>query len=83
MKCGRAPAVQTPIRASTISGVHCIQSRPEADEAPALVSFYLIYMRDFVKAGFLTDMTDDALPYHLWANRQPGSMQVWIAEAVE
>ena len=24
-----------------------------------------------------------ALPYHLWANRQPGSMQVWIAEAVE
>jgi DUF1680 family protein len=24
-----------------------------------------------------------ALPYYLWANRQPGSMQVWIAEAVE
>ena len=22
-----------------------------------------------------------ALPYYLWANRQPGSMQVWIAEA--
>jgi DUF1680 family protein len=22
-----------------------------------------------------------ALPYHLWANREPGSMQVWIAEA--
>jgi uncharacterized protein len=22
-----------------------------------------------------------ALPYHLWANRGPGSMQVWIAEA--
>ena len=21
-----------------------------------------------------------ALPYHLWANREPGSMQVWIAE---
>jgi DUF1680 family protein len=24
-----------------------------------------------------------ALPYYLWANRQPGSMQVWIAEAAE
>src|SRR5208337_2098719 len=24
-----------------------------------------------------------ALPYHLWANREPGSMEVWIAEAVE
>ena len=22
-----------------------------------------------------------ALPYYLWANREPGSMQVWIAEA--
>jgi DUF1680 family protein len=22
-----------------------------------------------------------ALPYFLWANREPGSMQVWIAEA--
>ena len=21
-----------------------------------------------------------ALPYHLWANRAPGSMQVWVAE---
>ena len=21
-----------------------------------------------------------ALPYHLWANRGPGSMQVWVAE---
>ena len=21
-----------------------------------------------------------ALPYHLWANRTPGSMQVWVAE---
>jgi len=21
-----------------------------------------------------------ALPYHLWANRMPGSMQVWVAE---
>jgi uncharacterized protein len=24
-----------------------------------------------------------ALPYYLWANREPGSMQVWIAEASE
>ena len=24
-----------------------------------------------------------ALPYYLWANREPGSMQVWLAEAVE
>ena len=24
-----------------------------------------------------------ALPYFLWANREPGSMQVWIAEAVD
>ena len=24
-----------------------------------------------------------ALPYYLWANREPGSMQVWIAEAVK
>ncbi len=24
-----------------------------------------------------------ALPYHLWANREPCSMQVWIAEAAE
>jgi len=24
-----------------------------------------------------------AIPYHLWANREPGSMQVWICEAVE
>ena len=23
-----------------------------------------------------------ALPYHLWANRTPGSMQVWVAELV-
>ena len=21
-----------------------------------------------------------ALPYHLWANRAPGSMEVWVAE---
>ena len=21
-----------------------------------------------------------ALPYHLWANREPGSMEVWVAE---
>ena len=26
-------------------------------------------------------VTLTALPYYLWANRQPGSMQVWIAEA--
>ena len=32
-------------------------------------------------AGRNTSLT--ALPYHLWANRQPGSMQVWITEAVE
>ena len=24
-----------------------------------------------------------ALPYHLWANRAPGSMQVWIAEGID
>ncbi len=24
-----------------------------------------------------------AVPYYLWSNRQPGSMQVWIAEAAE
>jgi DUF1680 family protein len=24
-----------------------------------------------------------AIPYHLWANREPGSMQVWIAEAAD
>jgi hypothetical protein len=24
-----------------------------------------------------------AVPYCLWANREPGSMQVWIAEAIE
>ena len=24
-----------------------------------------------------------AVPYHLWANREPGSMQVWIGETVE
>jgi DUF1680 family protein len=24
-----------------------------------------------------------AIPYYLWANREPGSMQVWIAETVE
>ncbi len=24
-----------------------------------------------------------ALPYHLWANRESRSMQVWVAEAVE
>ena len=24
-----------------------------------------------------------ALPYHLWANREPGSMEVWVAEAVK
>jgi uncharacterized protein len=23
-----------------------------------------------------------ALPYHLWANRDAGSMQVWLAETV-
>ena len=28
------------------------------------------------------DETLTALPYYLWANREPGSMQVWIAEAV-
>jgi hypothetical protein len=22
----------------------------------------------------------DALPYHLWANRAPSSMQAWVAE---
>src|SRR5574337_37392 len=27
------------------------------------------------------DATLTALPYHLWANRDPGSMEVWIAEA--
>ena len=26
------------------------------------------------------DATLTALPYYLWANREPGSMQVWIAE---
>ena len=29
------------------------------------------------------DASLTALPYYLWANRQSGSMQVWIAEAVE
>jgi len=29
------------------------------------------------------DATLAAIPYFLWANREPGSMQVWIAEAVE
>ena len=28
------------------------------------------------------DATLTAVPYHLWANREPGSMQVWIAEAI-
>jgi DUF1680 family protein len=26
------------------------------------------------------DASLTALPYHLWANRKPGSMQVWLAE---
>jgi DUF1680 family protein len=29
------------------------------------------------------EATLTAVPYYLWANRGPGSMQVWIAEAVE
>ena len=29
------------------------------------------------------DATLTALPYFLWANREPGSMEVWIAEAVD
>jgi DUF1680 family protein len=29
------------------------------------------------------DATLSAIPYFLWANREPGSMQVWIAEARE
>jgi DUF1680 family protein len=29
------------------------------------------------------DVTLIAVPYHLWANREPGSMQVWVAEAIE
>jgi len=29
------------------------------------------------------ERTLTAVPYFLWANREPGSMQVWIAEAVE
>jgi DUF1680 family protein len=29
------------------------------------------------------DATLTAVPYYLWANREPGSMQVWIAEAGE
>jgi uncharacterized protein len=29
------------------------------------------------------EATLTAVPYYLWANRQPGSMQVWIAEAPE
>ena len=29
------------------------------------------------------DATLAAIPYFLWANRQPGSMQVWIVEARE
>ena len=29
------------------------------------------------------DATLAAIPYFLWANREPGSMQVWIAEARE
>jgi hypothetical protein len=28
------------------------------------------------------DTTLAAIPYFLWANREPGSMQVWVAEAV-
>jgi hypothetical protein len=28
------------------------------------------------------DATLAAIPYFLWANREPGSMQAWIAEAV-
>jgi DUF1680 family protein len=29
------------------------------------------------------EVTLTAVPYFLWANREPGSMEVWIAEAVE
>jgi DUF1680 family protein len=29
------------------------------------------------------EATLTALPYHLWANREPGSMQVWLAETTE
>jgi DUF1680 family protein len=29
------------------------------------------------------DATLTALPYFLWANREPGSMEVWIAEAID
>ena len=29
------------------------------------------------------DVVLTALPYHLWANRAPGSMQVWIAEGID
>ena len=32
---------------------------------------------------FSRDATLAAVPYFLWANREPGSMQVWIAEARE
>ena len=32
------------------------------------------------EAPAVEDATLVALPYHLWANRDPGSMQVWIAE---
>ena len=29
------------------------------------------------------DVMLTALPYFLWANREPGSMQVWLAESVD
>ena len=29
------------------------------------------------------DATLTALPYFLWANREPGSMEVWMAEAID
>jgi hypothetical protein len=35
-----------------------------------------------ITGGFWRELPTE-LPHHLWANREPGSMQVWIAEATE
>ena len=71
----RSSALDAGWRNDLFEGVMTLQANAKrlvaGKEAGALYS---------TEAPAVEDATLVALPYHLWANRDPGSMQVWIAE---
>lgn len=81
-----------PVQALALPRSRAIEARPRQDIFGGAVVLEALAERSVTIEGAplyapfpppKADVRLTALPYYLWANRDPGSMQVWIAESGE